>query len=184
MSRLMLFFAIIPLISYSKVSHLTCSATGTKLIFINGVNVDDREYFVNFRDQVTFLFSTIDQNNTDSKATIEFSVPHNRSESQLRDLAETFFLFMQRYQKDSRHNSEPLIPDSKLLNLFVSSLLTTKFKFEYACKNDPDPRIQDICKEIRKIREEGQKSITFEDLGRIRKIVSDAIAENKKIIFL
>lgn len=204
------FLIILILISarvYANISHLTCSKNGTNLIYINGVDINNWEH-TKFESLATGLSSDLLPRNIDAKDDFFVTVPHNRSEGLLRDIAESFFLFANRGSKTKLSNKVGYSASKKIIKFLVAGLMSDRGKLEYLCnpyiKRDSngelinkicltDPVPQDpnapiteknICCSIDKIKMEAQKSVAFEDLGKFRTIVVEKLKNDQKVILV
>lgn len=97
---------ILSALSFGKLSHLTCSSSGTHLIFINGVNVNSLDTD-QFQININALLTTLNPTLVDQKSIISSEFVHNSSEGMARDIAETFYLYLET-RGDERNNPATL----------------------------------------------------------------------------
>lgn len=159
----------------AKVSHLSCSKSGSYFVFINGININDTAYELLYLPTQRNILNALksDRTNVDSKGNVDGDVFRNTSEGFLKDLAETYFLWLesQGYSKDIYE---------KNLAQFVRYFTKGK-DFYKKCSEYPQAR--PACEKILEL-ELSQPSTTASDLGKIKASVAEKIQEGKKIVFV
>ena len=164
--------------SFAEKSHLTCSANGTDIYFVNGVDVDEAK-FENYSESVRRIIDSINGNELDNRSDIEVFPRHNTSQGLMKDVAEALY----QYTEDVKLNKqrECLLPS----NLIYYILSTNAGKLKQLCtRSNQCPEIKSICADMLKIKHEKMSSALYQDIGKFRKDIVSSVSNNRKIVLV
>lgn len=164
---------------FAALSDLTCSKNGLDIFFINGVLIDDKAFRKDFTPQADTFFTEIvkQKNRLDlHPSSIESIIKHNNTEGLLRDIAESYFLYLM------RNESKEKLPLKTTLRLLLMSLMNKNAQLDEYCSLN---KALDICKELKKIIYDKQNYQTIADLGLFKDEAYKSLVERKrKLIFV
>lgn len=161
----------------ASLTDLSCSQNGTKVLFINGVFIDDKA-FASFKIDAENFFGKLDYTQIDinNKELLIPDYRHNQSEGKLRDIAEAYFLYL------IRDETKEEMPLELALKLLTASLINDNIQLDDLCKSN---NTRETCKEIKKIILNNEKNQTMMDLGAFKDVAFEALVTNKqKLIFV
>lgn len=176
MRFLILFFLICSSIAEAKLSHLTCSANGLHIIFINGVGVDVSQ-FEDFERQSRVFASELEKSWIDLSSipeNVTFDAYHNSSFLKPYDGFEAWKLYMEgETTEDGGFFSQDTI--TKIFNYKITqnakalSKTCHTYLFEKHCQK---------LDEILFFKK------TYEDLAKMKFEVDKVLSSGKKILFV
>lgn len=161
-------------LSFSSVSHLSCSKSGTHLVFVNGVGVDPGS-FSRFRGASIDISKELNKGLVDEKSFVTYESYHNNSEGKLNDALETFLLYLETNKRELE-----ISPESGY-KLFLKALMKNPVGFDQLCKIQ---NAKAACDELNKIILFSENSSTVADIGALKNLSNDLLLNNKKIVFV
>lgn len=159
-------------------SDLTCSKKGLDVFFINGVLIDDKAFKDEFSVQAEAFFDKLDMNRVDLNRSYppETIKKHNHTEGILRDIAESYFLYL------ARDESKQKLPLKTTLRLLLMSLMNKNAKLDEYCSLN---KALEVCEELKKIIYDKQNSQAAADLGVFKdEAYKSLIERGRKLIFI
>lgn len=158
-------------------SHLTCSASGTDIYFINGINIGEDEYQY-FTEAVIGIEQSSPMPELDNKInSVRFIPLHNTSQGFKKDVAEAMFQYIEGVKRKK-------IIGVAAIRIILPFLMNKSYKMKQICNQELQQDERYICDELVRIRREKFNTHLYEDLGKFRVRIAKSVAENKKIVIV
>lgn len=159
-----------PIVVFANLSHLTCSKSGTDLIFINGIWIHDGGYRV-WEQYTNSMRLHLQANMVDVKGSVEVQPRRNHSAGVLEDLYENYEIYLE-------SQTNPVNLDANRAQ-FIRKI-TNNPRFSDHCESTEGEK---VCHELFKI-DTSKMPATVNDLGVLRENILERLKDHRKIIFV